>query len=87
VHPGNRPSSTIVLEALTPTRLGALIALYEHKVHAQSVLWNINAFDQWGVELGKQSASVIFSAMQGQPDAALDDSTAQLIRAHTLANQ
>ncbi len=49
VHPGNRPSSTIILESLTPARLGALIALYEHKVHTQSVLWDINAFDQWGL--------------------------------------
>jgi glucose-6-phosphate isomerase len=91
VHPGNRPSSTILLEALTPARLGALLALYEHKVHAQSVFWNINAFDQWGVELGKQSASVIFNAMQTQAEAErnsdLDSSTAQLIDAYQRAQQ
>jgi glucose-6-phosphate isomerase len=50
---GNRPSSILMLEVLTPHALGSLIALYEHKVFVQSCLWNINAFDQWGVELGK----------------------------------
>ncbi|TLM75241.1 glucose-6-phosphate isomerase [Microbulbifer harenosus] len=54
VMPGNRPSNTLLTDQLSPSRLGALIALYEHKVFAQSVLWDINAFDQWGVELGKQ---------------------------------
>jgi glucose-6-phosphate isomerase len=54
VHPGARPQSVIVLEQLTPATLGALIALYEHKVYAQSVIWGINAFDQFGVELGKK---------------------------------
>ncbi|MDB6059974.1 MAG: glucose-6-phosphate isomerase [Verrucomicrobiaceae bacterium] len=87
VHPGNRPSSTILLESLTPARLGALLALYEHKVHALSVFWNINAFDQWGVELGKQSASVIFNAIKTQPDAELDGSTLQLIGDYKSANQ
>jgi glucose-6-phosphate isomerase len=59
VFDGNRPTTSIVLEALTPRALGALIALYEHKVYAQSVVWDINAFDQWGVELGKQLAGRI----------------------------
>jgi glucose-6-phosphate isomerase len=59
--------------------LGALIALYEHKVHAQSVIWGINAFDQWGVELGKQSATAIFGVISGKTTAALDGSTSQLI--------
>ena len=54
VHPGARPQSVIVLEQLTPATLGALIALYEHKVYAQSLIWGINAFDQFGVELGKK---------------------------------
>lgn len=79
VLPGNRPSNTLLLDALDPQRLGALIALYEHKVHAQSVLWNINAFDQWGVELGKQSAGGIFASLEGRDSAALDSSTEQLI--------
>ena len=59
VFPGNRPSSTLLLDELTPHVLGALIALYEHKVFAQSVIWGINPFDQWGVELGKKLADRI----------------------------
>lgn len=59
IFPGNRPSSTILLEELTPRSLGMLIALYEHKVFVQGVIWGINPFDQWGVELGKQLAGAI----------------------------
>ena len=76
---GNRPSNTILLDALEPRQLGALIALYEHKVHAQSIVWNINAFDQWGVELGKQAADQIYATLHGTPHP-LDPSTAQLIQ-------
>jgi glucose-6-phosphate isomerase len=79
-QPGNRPSSTIVMHSLTPTTLGALIALYEHKVYTQSIIWGINAFDQWGVELGKKAASDIFSALGGGAGANLDESTVQLIQ-------
>ncbi|MCP1676845.1 glucose-6-phosphate isomerase [Natronocella acetinitrilica] len=57
--PGNRPSSVLLLDALTPRNLGALIALYEHKVFVQGVIWNINSFDQWGVQLGKRIAGEI----------------------------
>ena len=57
--PGNKPSNTIVYEKLTPESLGALLALYEHKIFVQGVLWEINSFDQWGVELGKQMAGKI----------------------------
>jgi glucose-6-phosphate isomerase len=57
VHPGNRPSSVIVLPRLDPRALGKLIAWYEHKVFVQSVIWDINPFDQWGVELGKKLAT------------------------------
>ncbi len=63
--PGNRPSNTLVLEKVTPRTLGALIALYEHKVFAQSVIWEINAFDQWGVELGKKICSDIYKVING----------------------
>ncbi|MGE0483336.1 MAG: glucose-6-phosphate isomerase [Gammaproteobacteria bacterium] len=63
--PGNRPSSMLVMDELTPRTLGALIALYEHKTFAQSVIWNINAFDQWGVELGKVLAADILEEFQG----------------------
>jgi glucose-6-phosphate isomerase len=60
-YPGNRPSSILTLEKLAARHLGALIALYEHKVFVQGVIWNINSFDQWGVELGKQIASDLLS--------------------------
>ncbi len=59
VFPGNRPSNTLIFPKLTPEMLGKLVALYEHKVFVQGVVWNINSFDQWGVELGKQLAKVI----------------------------
>ncbi len=86
VLPGNHPSSTLVLERLTPATLGALIALYEHKIHAQSVLWGINAFDQWGVELGKQVARQITPLLDGgAPTDRLDPSTAQLIALYRRA--
>ena len=61
IFPGNRPSSIILMESLTPTSLGALIALYEHKIFVQGVIWNLNSFDQWGVELGKQLAKPILN--------------------------
>lgn len=78
--PGNRPSTTLLLDSLTPASLGMLIALYEHRVFALSVLWNINAFDQWGVELGKRLAQQVLTALESQPsDADLDPSTVQLI--------
>lgn len=63
VHPGNRPSSTIVMEDLNPETLGALIAAYEHKVFTLGVLWNINSFDQWGVELGKLLGTHVATAI------------------------
>lgn len=76
--PGNRPSSVISMDLLTPETLGALIALYEHKVYIQSILWDINAFDQWGVELGKQLSGPVFDGLQGAATG-LDASTAELI--------
>ncbi len=63
--PGNRPSNTILMEALTPATLGALIALYEHKVFVQGAIWGINSFDQWGVELGKLLAKEIEAELSG----------------------
>ena len=63
-YPGNRPSSILSLEKITPRNLGRLIALYEHKVFTQGVIWNINSFDQWGVELGKQMANKLLSGGQ-----------------------
>ena len=78
--PGNRPSTTIVMDSLTPEALGALIALFEHRVFVQATLWNINPFDQWGVELGKQLAGTVLASLRaGTPAAALDGSTRGLI--------
>jgi glucose-6-phosphate isomerase len=79
--PGSRPSSTLLLERLTPHTLGALIALYEHKVYAHSVVLGINAFDQWGVELGKIMGTGVYQALAS--DAAqqtFDASTTALIQ-------
>ncbi len=83
---GNRPSNTLLLQQLTPRALGSLIALYEHKVYTLSVLLNINAFDQWGVELGKQLGTRIANALQqGDIPADWDSSTRQLAQT-ILAN-
>ena len=77
---GNQPSSTLLFDELTPKTLGSLMALYEHKVFVQSVCWDINAFDQWGVELGKELATVIQSQFEsGTSSAAHDGSTRRLI--------
>ena len=83
VFPGNRPSTTILLDDLTPHRLGQLIALYEHKIFCQGVLWGLNSFDQWGVELGKQLAAEIQPALRGvatetQRDASTEGLLAQI---------
>jgi glucose-6-phosphate isomerase len=63
--PGNRPSTSIVAQRITPKTLGALVAMYEHKIFVQGIVWNINSFDQWGVELGKQLASKILPELDG----------------------
>lgn len=76
-YPGNKPSNVILMETLTPETFGALVALYEHKVFVQGVLWNINSFDQWGVELGKVLASQLLS--DNRNDAELDASTRVLV--------
>jgi glucose-6-phosphate isomerase len=73
--PGNRPSNTILVEYLTPTSLGALIALYEHKTFVQGVLWDVNSFDQWGVELGKVLAKKIEAELTGEVQPELHDSS------------
>jgi glucose-6-phosphate isomerase len=79
--PGNRPSNTLLLESLGPQALGRLIALYEHKVFVQGTIWNVNSFDQWGVELGKVLAKRIASEVtsEAQPKLAHDGSTNGLI--------
>jgi len=82
VFDGNRPSNTIVAEKLTPETLGKLVALYEHSVFTQGVVWNIDSFDQWGVELGKVLAQRIIPELESQtePKLAHDSSTNNLIR-------
>ena len=79
---GNRPSTTIMAEELTPEVLGALIALYEHSVFTQGVIWDIDSFDQWGVELGKVLARAIVAELESssEPDLQHDSSTNTLIR-------
>ena len=82
VFEGNRPSNTILAERLTPEVLGKLVALYEHSVFTQGVIWNIDSFDQWGVELGKVLAQRIIPELEGSPEPMLnhDSSTNTLIR-------
>ncbi len=80
--PGNRPSNTLLADALTPHSLGALIAAYEHKIFCQGVLWNVYSFDQWGVELGKALAGTVLDELTAADEPALehDGSTKALIR-------
>jgi glucose-6-phosphate isomerase len=85
VFPGNRPSTTILYPELTPRVLGALVALYEHKVFTQGVIWNVNSFDQWGVELGKQLAGPILDALTGRTDGRGHDSSTAGLIAHARA--
>lgn len=84
VMPGNKPSNMIILDRLTPETLGALIAMYEHKVFVQAAFWNINPFDQWGVELGKELGQNILNALTGS-DIALDPSTEHLLNLYKKA--
>lgn len=85
--PGNCPSNTLVLSRLTPFTLGALLALYEHKIFVQGVIWNINSFDQWGVELGKKLSKQILQDMQGaNAHLSHDASTNGLIKYYWRSN-
>ncbi len=80
--PGNRPSNVILADALTPATLGALVALYEHKVFVQGAIWSVNSFDQWGVELGKELAQRVFPELtsDAEPELRHDGSTNALVR-------
>jgi glucose-6-phosphate isomerase len=69
----------LVVDRVTPERLGALIALYEHRIFVQGIVWGVNSYDQWGVELGKQLAGTILRELEGGAPAAHDGSTAALI--------
>ncbi|MBW9264083.1 MAG: glucose-6-phosphate isomerase [Candidatus Thiodiazotropha sp. (ex. Lucinisca nassula)] len=77
IFPGNRPSNTLLVDKMTPSRLGSLIALYEHKIFIQGVIWRINSFDQWGVELGKQLAGVILPELLDEQQSSRHDSSTQ----------
>ena len=89
VFEGNRPSNTILVDRLTPETLGKLVALYEHSVFTQGVIWQINSFDQWGVELGKVLAQRIIPELESQTEPALshDSSTNSLIRRYRKLRQ
>ncbi len=78
--PGNRPSTTLVLNELTPRALGALVALYEHRVFTSGALWHINSFDQWGVELGKALCNALLPRFESGDTQGLDGSTAALLK-------
>ena len=80
VFPGNRPTNAILMDELSPRRLGAMLAMYEHKVFVQGVIWGVNSFDQWGVELGKQLAKQILPDLkQDKTTTNFDSSTNGLI--------
>jgi glucose-6-phosphate isomerase len=88
VFEGNRPTTTLLADSLTPFTLGSLIAQYEHRVFTQGTIWDIDSFDQWGVELGKVLAGKIAPELQGTepPPAGHDSSTTALIRRYRAAN-
>lgn len=79
---GNKPSNTLLFTKLTPRVLGSLLAMYEHKVFAQGILWNVNSFDQWGVELGKQLASGILKEIQDARSTGPHDTSTKGLIAH-----
>ena len=84
---GNRPTNVILLDKITPRNMGSLIAMYEHKVFTQGVIWGINSFDQWGVELGKQLAKTILAELTGAIDPQPHDaSTSKLVRLYRQKN-
>lgn len=81
VMPGNRPSNTLMIDRLTPSTLGMLVALYEHKVFCQAMIWEINPFDQWGVRLGKAIGAEIYDHLvHGTTLSSTDPSTRALIQ-------
>ncbi|MDC6404432.1 MULTISPECIES: glucose-6-phosphate isomerase [Maribacter] len=80
VFEGNKPTNTILINKLTPKSLGALIALYEHKIFVQGIIWNIFSYDQWGVELGKQLAGTILKDIEGDGITSHDSSTLRLLQ-------
>jgi glucose-6-phosphate isomerase len=79
---GNHSTTTVVLERLGPRQLGGLLAIYEHKVFCQGIIWDINSFDQWGVELGKNLAEPIYAELAGEEASAAQDATTRHMLAH-----
>lgn len=75
VFTGNRPTNSVVVQKLTPFILGALIATYEHKIFTQGIIWDVNSFDQWGVELGKQLAKAIEGDLANNDEVSSHDSS------------
>jgi glucose-6-phosphate isomerase len=75
VFKGNRPTNSILAKKMTPRTLGSLIAMYEHKIFAQGVIWNVFSFDQWGVELGKQLANRILPELKDEKESTSHDSS------------
>jgi glucose-6-phosphate isomerase len=87
VFPGNRPTNSILFKKLSPRTLGSLIALYEHKIFVQGVIWNVNSFDQWGVELGKQLAKSILPELTGEGQVTSHDSSTNGLIAFFKSNR
>jgi glucose-6-phosphate isomerase len=87
VFPGNRPTNSILVKKITPRTLGSLIAMYEHKIFTQGVIWNINSFDQWGVELGKQLAKAILPELGGPGEVTGHDSSTNGLIRHYKTNR
>ena len=86
VFSGNKPTNTILFESLTPRTLGSLIAMYEHKIFTQGVIWNINYFDQWGVELGKQLTAKVFKQLRQAEEVNDHDTSTNGLINHYLRN-
>ena len=82
VFAGNKPTTTLLIDKLTPSSIGKLVAMYEHKIFVEGILWNIYSYDQWGVELGKQLASTILKEIVNKKGGAHDSSTSNLLRVY-----
>ena len=82
VFTGNRPTNSILFPKVDPRTLGMLVALYEHKIFTQGVVWNINSFDQWGVELGKQLAKAILPQLEGEGEVTNHDGSTNALINH-----
>jgi len=82
VFQGNKPTTSLLIDKLTPESLGKMIAMYEHKIFVQGVIWNIYSYDQWGVELGKQLASNILEEINKSEVSKHDNSTENLLKSY-----